>query len=295
MWSINISIIESYMVCLFTHPRCQWNNNLFIFWWRAPYKPSRTPLLVGRGYPQIKWLKTAIPACPVAALRADEIGLTRLWQAGWENGDCLGIWSFTPLDEDWWYWWKINLRDSIFWDGFFCKVHFCCLKKQMGVVLWTLAFTIPQRVQSSIHWKLWFQTLDAASCLGGSSFLVPQFRLKQGLKSDCCCRRLGRISVGHGTFSCPVFACSSHSTAWLPWWICSTIFSSCSSTCGAAREARLSRQWKPKHARSCISCVGRFDCRLCTTQLGRNRLWSSWLSSGKAWLHAGDWCSQCCH
>ena len=162
-------------------------------------------------------------------------------------------------------------------------------------MLWTLAFTIPQRVQSSIHWKLWFQTLDAASCLGGSSFLVPQFRLKQGLKSDCCCRRLGRISVGHGTFSCPVSACSSHPTAWLPWWICSTIFSSCSSTCGAAREARLSRQWKPKHARSCISCVGRFDSRLCTTQLGRNRFGSSWLSSGKAQLPAGHWCCERCH
>ena len=31
------------------HPRCQWNNNVL---WRAPYKPSQTPLLVGRGYPQ---------------------------------------------------------------------------------------------------------------------------------------------------------------------------------------------------------------------------------------------------
>lgn len=43
-----------------------------------------------------KPLRADPAACPVAAVRADEIGLTRLWQAGWENGDCLGIWSLPP-------------------------------------------------------------------------------------------------------------------------------------------------------------------------------------------------------
>ena len=34
------------------HLRCQWNNNLFIFMKGPRTKPSRTPMLVGRGYPR---------------------------------------------------------------------------------------------------------------------------------------------------------------------------------------------------------------------------------------------------
>ena len=43
------------------HPRCQWNFIICsIFRARASYKPSRTPLLVGRGYPPIYYQETKL-------------------------------------------------------------------------------------------------------------------------------------------------------------------------------------------------------------------------------------------